>query len=126
MGRLSIRSLIVLACLTVASSGFAKPPDHAPAHGYRAKKGEHRHHHEHRSSGGFEVVFDSERGISIAVGFPDVYFHAGSFYRLHDGKWQMSSRADGGWKGIKSAAAPEVVRKAHVHPGPAKHKPRKR
>jgi len=125
MSRLLIQSSIVLASLVMATAGFAEPPDHAPAHGYRAKHNQHSLP-DARSPGGFEISFDSERGISIAVGFPGVYVHAGQFYRQHDGKWQVSARADGGWKGASVDATPESVRKAHAHPGPAKARGKKR
>lgn len=119
-----------VATLTIPTVGLAKPPAHAPAHGYRAKQAEHhepedRGHAAERDRGGEErggvrVVFDSERGISIAVGFPGVYFHAGDFYRRHDGSWQKSARADGGWTAIASARTPGEVRRAHDRSGAAR------
>jgi len=111
-----------LASLTIATAGSADPPDHAPAHGYRAKH-KHSHGHSHPAPpapGGFQVVFDPERGVSIAVVFPGVVFHESHFYRLHAGIWQMSPRADGGWRSIAPTAPPPVIRKALLHPGPAK------
>jgi len=125
MSRLFIRSSIVLASLIMATTGFAEPPDHAPAHGYRAKHKEPSHP-DQRPLGGFEIVFDSERGISIAAGFPGVYVHAGEFYRQQNGIWQVSARADGGWKTVKAEATPDSVRKAHSHPGPATPKGKRR
>ncbi len=127
MSRLVIKqSLIVLASLTLASAGSAEPPDHAPAHGHRAKQQGHAHHETH-PSGGFEVVFDSERGISIAANFPGVYFDTDMFYRHHDGQWQVSDRADAGWKAVEAGSAPEAVRIAHrSHGGQAKRNNKKR
>ncbi len=121
MSRLFIQSMLVLTSLTLVSAGLADPPDHAPAHGYRSKQQGHAHR-ETRPSGGFEVVFDAERGISVAVGFPDVYFHADRFYRQHNGQWQVSTRADVGWGSVKIDATPDTVRKAHVRRGKAKRK----
>jgi hypothetical protein len=126
MRRRLMFSIAVLASLGLSTPGFADPPDHAPAHGYRAKHGQKGHSHSaHRAPGGFEVVFDPERGISIAVGFPGVVFHESHFYRLHEGLWQMSPRANGGWKPIASHAMPAVIRKALPRPGPAKASPAK-
>ena len=116
MRRLWTLSFSIIASLTIATAGFAKPPGHAPAHGYRAKHNDHSQPRP-RDTGGFEFVFDSARGISIAVGLPGVYFEAGHFYRYHDGRWQMSVRSDGGWKAAKKNATPEAIRKSH-----AKHK----
>ena len=125
MSRFWTPFFIVFASLMIAVSGFAKPPSHAPAHGYRAK---HKNHAKPPASApnGVEIVFDSERGVSIAVGLPGVYFHAGQFYRRHDGGWQISVRADGGWNAVKGHAMPEAIRKAHARPGRAKLKNRKR
>ena len=92
-----INAFVLVASCLAATAGVAQPPDHAPAHGQRAKHDEPSRRAAH-SPGEFEIVFDSERGISIAVGFPGVYVEAGQFYRQHDGKWQVSLRADGGWK----------------------------
>ena len=48
----------------------AGPPPHAPAHGYR-------HKHEH----GVELVFDSQLGVYVVVGWKDHFFSAGRYYR---------------------------------------------
>ena len=71
---------------------------------------------------GIEIIFDSERGIHIAVGLPNVFFHEGHYYREQDGRWQVSVSGDGGWSFSASSGVPEVVVKAkkHKHPGPAK------
>ena len=113
--------LVALASLTIATTGFADPPAHAPAHGVRAKHKGHAPAETHKS-GGVEIIFDSERGISIALGLPGVYFQAGQFYRHHDGKWQVSLRADGGWKTAQEHATPDVIRRAHSQGRHAKAK----
>jgi hypothetical protein len=125
MRRLWTLSIIIIASLAIATAGFANPPAHAPAHGVRAKHDAHSQP-QTRDSGGFEFRFDSERGISIAVGLPGVYFEAGHFFRYHDGKWQVSVRSDGGWKAAKKNATPEAVRKAHAQHKASKIKHKKR
>lgn len=125
MRRLWTLSFILVASLTIATAGFAKPPAHAPAHGYRAKQNEPSQPHT-RDSSAFKIIFDSERGVSIAVGLPGVYFEAGHFFRHHDGKWQVSVRADGGWKAAKENATPRSIRDAHAHRRAATSKRKKR
>ena len=100
---------------------FATPPAHAPAHGYRAKQAQQAPAPA-RAKGGIEVIFDSERGIHVAVGLLNVFFHEGHYYREQDGRWQVSVSGDGGWSFSASSGVPEVVVKAkkHKHPGPAK------
>ncbi len=97
----------------------ADPPAHAPAHGYRAKRGG-QVHAPAKESGGIEVVFDSERGISVAVGLPGVLFHEGHYYREYDGRWQVSLSGNGGWSFAASGSIPEIIVKSKKrHPGPA-------
>ena len=71
----------------------ADPPAHAPAHGYRAK------HDAPRAAppakGGIEVIFDSDLGIHVAVGLPDIHFYSGRYYRERDGRWEP--RDDGSY-----------------------------
>ena len=122
--RLRLALLVVVSlALVVPAAGWADPPAHAPAHGYRNKQKSPEHHHH----GGVEIVFDSERGVHVAVGFPDVFFHEGRFFRNIDGSWQVSVKADGGWSVAASASVPEAIHKAHKHhPGPAKIKHKKK
>ncbi|MDH3521935.1 MAG: hypothetical protein OEM49_15910 [Myxococcales bacterium] len=110
--------LLVGLFLLAPALAWADPPAHAPAYGYRSKGKSH-----HEQSGGFEVIFDSERGVQVAVGFPNVFFHEGQFFRYFDGSWQVSVRADGGWSVAAAASVPVAIHKAHKHPpGPAKIK----
>lgn len=125
MHRLRTQSLIFIASFAIASAGFAKPPGHAPAHGYRATQEQHPKPHT-REVGGTRISFDSERGISIAVGLPGVYFEAGHFFRYQDGRWQVSVRADGGWKAAKKNLTPRSILDAHAHFKSSKVKHRKR
>jgi hypothetical protein len=103
----------------VAPLASADPPAHAPAHGYRAK-GKGKAHVPVRESAGVEVVFDSERGIHVAVGLPGVFFRDGHYYREHEGRWQVSLSGSGGWSVAASGSIPEVVVTSKKrHPGPA-------
>lgn len=114
--------LVIPITVSLVPLASADPPDHAPAHGYRAKGGG-KAHAPAKESGGVEVVFDSERGIHVAVGLPGVFFHGGHYYREHDGRWQVSLSGNGGWSFAASASVPELVVKAKKrHPGPAKAK----
>jgi hypothetical protein len=143
-----VLSIALFAALGLAAPVFADPPRHAPAHGYRAKHKHHkhkheRHHHHHHDAhdrrdhdggghghdpipgpGGFQVVFDPDRGVSIAVGFPGVAFHQDHYYRHHDGFWQRSLRADRGWERVSVDATPDTIRRAFPRPPvPAKMAP---
>jgi hypothetical protein len=116
--------LFRLVLLLLGAPLLAEPPAHAPAHGYRAKQ--HGPHHAPERHAGFEVVFDSERGVRVVVDFPGVFFSAGSFYRHHEGHWQVSGRADGGFTVVASESVPMPIYKAHgprPHPGPAGRHP---
>ena len=112
--RPQLATIVLGLALAVPAIAWADPPPHAPAHGYRNK---HKSHH----PSGVEIVFDSERGVHVAVGFPDVFFHEGRFYRHLDGHWQVSVKADGGWSVVAGGGVPTAIHKAHErHPGPAK------
>jgi len=71
------------------------PPSHARAHGYRRKQ-----------VCGYELVYDSGRGVYVVVGLPDCYYHEGHFYRWHAGAWEISVRADGDWTAVGRQALP--------------------
>lgn len=120
-----------------APTAFATPPDHAPAHGYRAKHGntkarpaereraeKHEQHEERQPRKGIEVVYDSERGVYVGVHLPDVFFHDGRYFRESgQGRWEVSASGDGDWKVAASSKVPDVVVKANAAPpGPAKAK----
>ncbi len=113
-----IRLLLTVCCLVVVAPPvtWGDPPSHAPAHGYRNKHKQHQRDHR----GGFEVVFDSERGIHVVIGLPGVIVHAGKYYRHVEGSWQVSAQADAGWTAVAVGHVPSLVHKAHL--GPAKLK----
>jgi hypothetical protein len=89
------------------------PPAHAPAHGHR------RHH------GGPELVYDSQLGVHVVVGRPDVFFHDGHFFRFEDGAWHVSVSLDGGWATARAGQVPPGLAKKYGHHqgshGKAKH-----
>ena len=103
------------------------PPPHAPAHGYR---------HKHRDRVGGPVVelrYDDALRIYVVVGHADHYFHAGRYYRRHDGRWVASTQLAGPWAVVEIAKLPPGLRAKHKSakqktPGswkpapPAKHK----
>ena len=62
------------------------PPPHAPAHGYR-----HKHQH------GVELVYNSELGVYVVVGFPDHYFYEDHYFRLGGEDWEISMHIEGPW-----------------------------
>ena len=110
-----------LLMMMVPLLAVATPPAHAPAHGHRAK---HKASAPAPKKPGIQISFDSERGIQVAVGFPDIVFHDGHYYRQHDGGWQISFSGDGGWRVAVESKIPGAVRDARKksHPGPAKKK----
>jgi hypothetical protein len=75
------------------------PPAHAKAHGYRGKQ-----------VCGYELVYDSGRGVYVVVGLPDCYYHEGRFYRLRAGAWEISLRADGDWTPADHQVLPPGLR----------------
>jgi len=88
------------------------PPPHAPAHGYRQKYQ------------GVELVYDSGRGVYVAVEFPLHFYLKGSFYRFHESQWEISTDIKGPWKVIAEEELPAGLRakekekeKSKEHPG---------
>jgi hypothetical protein len=79
------------------------PPPHAPAHGYR---------HKHRD--GVELVYKSDIGVYVVVGYDGHYFHKDTYYRLRDDRWQVSVRIDGKWTPVSKKKIPPGLRKRHV------------
>lgn len=62
------------------------PPPHAPAHGYR-----------HKHQQGVELVYDSELGVYVVIGFPNHYFYEGHYFRLGGEDWEISMHIEGPW-----------------------------
>jgi hypothetical protein len=122
--KLSFLSIVVLVCAAlmlascscptvgIGSGRKNGPPPHAPAHGYR-----HKHH-------GIEIIFDSEWGIYVVVGFPGHYYYKGHYYRFHEAHWEMGIHIDGPWKAVSVKSLPPGLRnkgkdiaKSKGHPG---------
>jgi hypothetical protein len=114
-------SLLLTTALVLPQLAAAKPPAHAPAHGYRAKQ---KAPEPAPKKSGIEIVYDSERGIHVAVGISGVLFHDGHYYREHDGRWEVSLSGAGDWRISVAADIPGTVvnAKKKSHPGPAKNK----
>jgi hypothetical protein len=110
--------LAVLAVIAMSLPQFAaaNPPAHAPAHGHRAKQSPAALAPQRP---GVEVHFDSERGIHVAVGLPDVFFHDGQYYRERNGHWEISLSGDEGWQFSVSSKIPGAIVDARKksHPG---------
>jgi hypothetical protein len=125
LGLLGLQGLLLpgLVVLCTAPAALATPPDHAPAHGYRAKHGDTKaEKRDADQKSGIEVVYDSERGIHVGVHLPDVFFLDGRYYReTNEGRWEVSATGDGDWTVSASSQVPEKVVKARrAQPGPAK------
>lgn len=83
------------------------PPPHAPAHGYRAHRGDR------------DLVFDSAIGAYVVVGVPDLWFFDGSFVRWTGVGWEIGPEAIGPWRAAPSSAVPTKLRgRHHPHGGP--------
>jgi hypothetical protein len=83
------------------------PPPHAPAHGYR-----HKHH-------GRDLVFDSDLGVYVVVGLPDLWFLDGSYYRWYGERWEIGIDIAGPWRLAPERSIPGRLReKRHPHGGP--------
>lgn len=79
-------SILFTGCLPHTHGGGPHgPPPHAPAHGYR-------YHYD-----GVELVYDSGLGVYAVVGYPDYYFYDGYYFRVYDGRWQMSGSLERDW-----------------------------
>ena len=75
------------------------PPPHAPAHGYR-----------HRNGGGEELVYKSDIGVYVVVGYPDYYYYKDKFYRLNEGSWEVSLNIRSDWAPVSRKKLPPGLR----------------
>jgi hypothetical protein len=113
--RIWIISLLIPTCMLIAACGGSVhystadkaevpevstgPPPHAPAHGYR-----HKHH------GGEELVYRSDIGVYVVVGYPDYYFKRDRYYRLNRDSWEFSLSLEGKWKPVSRKKLPKGLR----------------
>jgi len=100
---------------TVSSSHHAHPPLH-PSHGYR------HHHHDH------ELVYDSDFGAYLVLGYDDVYYYNNLYFRFYSGAWQSSIRLGGTWRHAEHRHLPGKLRghkryKRHHRHSPPPHAP---
>jgi len=79
------------------------PPPHAPAHGYR-----------HKRPDGGELVYKSDIGVYVVVGYPDYYFHKDKYYRLNDGSWEVSFNIKREWAPVSGKKLPPGLRNKKV------------
>jgi len=109
--RVALPGLLALALLMSASATLADPPAHAPAHGYRSKawKSPKNGARVPAPRSGVEIVFDSERGVYVGIGLPDLFFHEGTYYRQREGRWQASATGDGDWRSRATFRVPDAI-----------------
>ena len=80
------------------------PPPHAPAHGHRRK-----------CSDGVEIIYNSDYGVYVVVGFTDHYFFNGHYYRFYNNYWQVSlSINNAKWKPAKHEIIPPGLKAKHT------------
>ena len=94
------------------------PPPHAPAHGYRRKHEQAYHAH----TGSVELVFDSGLGVYVVVGMSDYFFWNGSYLRISDGRWWMSTYLDGDWRPRDAQSLPGGLRAKYAKADKGKSK----
>lgn len=99
----------LLACVA-CGGGYAVsepyPPPYAPAHGYR-------YHHDH-----LVLVYDNYVGAYRVVGYRNVYFDGGHYYRVKNRVWYRTSDISGGWARVDTRALPPGLAKKY----PVKYK----
>jgi hypothetical protein len=79
------------------------PPPHAPAHGYRYK-----HHN------GEELVYRSDIGVYVVVGYTDYYYDRDMYYRLNNDSWETSLSIEGKWKHVSNKKLPKGLHNMKV------------
>ncbi len=87
------------------------PPPHAPAHGYR---------HKHQDGG--ELVYKSDIGVYVVVGYPDYYYYKDRYYRLHKGSWEVSYNMRYLWAPVSQKKIPPGLRDKKMAEKGKKHK----
>ena len=99
----------LLACVA-CGGGYAVsepyPPPYAPAHGYR-------YHHDH-----LVLVYDNYVGAYRVVGYRNVYFDGGHYYRVKNRVWYSTSDISGGWARVDTRTLPPGLAKKY----PVKYK----
>ena len=80
--------------------GAYKPPAHPPE-GHR------------QSHAGVELVFDSDLGVYLVVGWHDHFYAEGRFYRFAEDGWQISTELEESWHQVLGPALPPGLAKKH-------------
>lgn len=90
---------IILSVLLATGVAIAKPPPHAPAHGYRIK---------HQ---GQELVYDRDLSVYRVDERPGVFFFDGHYYTLRDDRWFHSEELtdDDRWELAESDQVPSKL-----------------
>jgi len=94
----------------------AGPPPHAPAHGYRHKRGN------------LVLVYDAHYDVYIVDGHAGYYYCRDRYYRVRGNTWQVSFDFGGPWRAVPSTYLPNRLYECQVaseHPhshGPKKQK----
>ena len=115
-------AILACTCLLVPSCAVTAPPEprphagkgpppHAPAHGHR-----------HKHAQDVELVFDSGLGVYVVTGHPGHYYHKDRFFRLIDGRWEISVRIGASWGSAPDATVPPKLKKKHKGKGSSKAK----
>jgi hypothetical protein len=75
-----------------------------------------------------DLIFDSDIGVYVVVGYDQHYFHGDRFYRRIGSGWVASARIGGPWLGVELRALPaglavQPAKKRGRHGGgpPAQH-----
>jgi hypothetical protein len=118
MRKLRIEVLLVAAAFLVAplcaTVVLADPPAHAPAHGWRRKQFEKRHHvfgeRKHHAQGPdgarVEFVWDDDSGVYVAVTLAKTFYSGGKYFRIRNGHWQIAPDLAGSWDGCSKSQVP--------------------
>lgn len=77
------------------------PPPHAPAHGYRYKYDAH------------DLVYDSNLGVYLVIGYPGYYFLDDSYYRYNNDGWYYSKQVDRNWQQYRQGRLPPGLAKKY-------------
>lgn len=114
LGALFVTSVLFMTGCAVYPMQYSNrgygPPPHAPAHGYRHK------YHDH------DLVYDSNLGVYLVIGYPDYYFLGDSYYRHSNDGWYYSKQVDRDWQQYQQARLPPgLARKYHDNDGDRGH-----
>lgn len=87
-------------------------PPVAPRHGYR-----HHHHH------GVDLVFDSDIGVYMVLGFDGLFYFDNLYLRFYDGYWHAADRHDGHWRRAEHRHVPRGLWRHKSYQRQLRHTP---